>query len=867
MNQTHTLSPLKTRGLFTLLVSFLTVLLFTEGVFAAVFSPVGPTLQEQMASAFQGQKIPVIVRMQETIDVEEYAVPTRRKGQARALARADLVKALKGRAAQNRQPLQAELNRLGIHQTRELWLINGAAFEATVEQIEELADIPEVASITYDLVIEKPVIEPAEITSPAQSNIDLINAPAVWAQGHTGLGVTVAIVDGGVDASHPDLEPRWRGGDNSWYDPSGEHPTVPYDPDGHGTLATGIVLGGDNSGKVIGVAPDAQWIAVKIFADDNSSPASVVHDGYQWMLDPDDDPDTDDAPDIASNSWGFESSPDRCSDFYLIFQPDVQTLKAAGIAVVFSAGNTGPKQPSSVAPASYPESFAVGSVGTNSSETMISDFSARGPSACDGTVFPEVVAPGYLVRSSDIHDSYSNASGTSFAAPHTSGAMALLLSAFPDAPVPVIETALMHSATDYGSTGGDTSYGHGLLNVLAALEYLNGQQAISVTDSIVPETDHQVPFGSVELNQSTTQTVRVKNTGGLPVQIDPVDTSNIAAPFTVSSDGCSSQTLAPGASCSISIRFNPTAVSSYSGSLDIFSDVVGQEQVTVNLSGSGYFVGVKSMTVTDSVSPSNDEQINFGQVAPSSSDSASIWVRNSGNVSLNVYNVGTTDLAVPFSIVSDACSSKTLLVGQTCTIDVEFAPVAAGTYTGSVVVTSDADRNSRITIDLDGIGNTPPVPPTPLLPDNEGLVGTSVTFYWNPASDADAGDTVEQFLVYDTNWGFPSPITVQVEDATVALLGAGGLLLGGLLAGLVQRRRKLAAMLCIAGLLLGLVACGGGGGGGGGGGDDGPKLPATAQSVTIDDLTPGATYYWKLISRDSQGTETESTTRSFLVEP
>ena len=841
---------------------------------AANFSPIGPQLQQQLMDAIPGKKIPVIVRMQESIDIGQYTVPTRRKGPARAEARTELVQALKGRAAQDRQPLQAVLNRLGIHQTRDLWLINGLSFEATADQIEAIAEIPEVASIAYDLVIEKPVISPAEITSPAQSNIDLINAPDVWDLGYTGLGVTVAIVDGGVDAAHPDLAtPRWRGGTNSWYDPAGEHPTVPYDPDGHGTLAAGIVVGGDNSGKFIGVAPDAQWIAVKIFTDNGDSTASVVHDGFQWLLDPDDNPATDDAPDIASNSWGFESSPDRCTNFYRIFQPDVQALKAAGIAVVFSAGNTGPRQPSSVAPANYPESFAVGSVGTNSSETTISDFSARGPSACDGTVFPEVVAPGYLIRSSDIHDSYSYASGTSFAAPHASGVMALLLSAFPDAPVATIESALMHSSTDYGGDGEDTSYGHGLLNAVAALEYLHVQQAISITDSIVSETDHQVPFGSVELNHAATETVRVKNTGALPILLDPVDTSNVAAPFSVSSDGCSNQTLPPGASCSISIGFNPSTVGSYAGSLDIVSEVVGQEQTTVNLSGSSYFVGVKSMTVTDSISPSDDEQINFGQIVPNNSDSASIWVRNSGNVSLNIYAVGTSQFAAPFSIVNDACSGKTLLVGQTCAIAVEFAPVIAGTYAGSLTVTSDADQNSQVTIDLSGIGNHPPIAPTPLLPEDEGITGASVTFSWFPASDADADDTVNQYLIYDTNWGFTSPTTVQVDDVGVALLGAGGLLLGGLFYGVAQRRRKVAVILIIAGLLLGLAACGGGGGGGGGeetdgtgdGGDDGP-VPPTAQSITIGDLIPGTTYYWKMVARDSRGAEDESAVQSFVVE-
>jgi subtilisin family serine protease len=164
-----------------------------------------------------------------------------------------------------------------------------------------------------------------------------------------------------------------------------------------------------------------------------------------------------------------------------VFQPDVQTLKAAGIAVVFSAGNTGPSLSSSVAPANYPESFAVGSIGTFLSEFEISDISARGPSACDGSVFPEVIAPGSFVKTSDltaggaIPNSYAFVSGTSFAAPHVSGVMALLLGAFPDTSIASLETALRQSSVDLGVVGEDNTYGYGMIDSLASFNYLSGK--------------------------------------------------------------------------------------------------------------------------------------------------------------------------------------------------------------------------------------------------------------------------------------------------------------------------------------------------------------------------------------------------------
>ena len=217
------------------------------------------------------------------------------------------------------------------------------------------------------------------ISAAAQWNLNSIRGPELWNLGYTGAGVVVANMDTGVDANHPDLAGKWRGGSNSWYDPNGEHDT-PYDADGHGTRVMGIIVGGDNGGSAIGVAPDSTWIAVKIFNDKGQASYSAVHEGFQWLLDPDGDPDTDDSPDVVNNSWGLDESLNEC---VTEFEADVQALRTSGIAVVFSAGNSGPYPSSSLSPANYPESFAVGAV----DETMtIAPFSSRGPSACDVTV-------------------------------------------------------------------------------------------------------------------------------------------------------------------------------------------------------------------------------------------------------------------------------------------------------------------------------------------------------------------------------------------------------------------------------------------------------------------------------------------------
>ncbi|MHB8808431.1 MAG: S8 family serine peptidase, partial [Desulfobulbaceae bacterium] len=181
-----------------------------------------------------------------------------------------------------------------------------------------------------------------------------------------------------------------------------------------------------------------------------------------------------DAPDVVNNSWGFSDRPGECLPE---FQPDIQALKASGIGVVVAAGNSGPNDATSVSPANYPESFGVGAVDWTGA---ITSFSARGPrpAECGGGIFPEIVAPGEGVRTADVTanstnpEPYVTVLGTSFAAPHVTGAMALLLSVDPQLTVAELEAALVQSAVDQGDPGADNGYGNGLLDVGAAYNRL-----------------------------------------------------------------------------------------------------------------------------------------------------------------------------------------------------------------------------------------------------------------------------------------------------------------------------------------------------------------------------------------------------------
>ncbi|MBN1246776.1 MAG: S8 family serine peptidase [Anaerolineae bacterium] len=354
----------------------------------------------------------------------------------------------------------------GVAEVQSLWIANALALEATPKVIGALAARSEVGRIALDEVTIVPVGVPgatASDSAPA-ANLSMIGVPALWDLGITGQGVVVATVDTGVDETHPELLSRWRGGVNSWFDPYDEHPVNPTDLQGHGTWVTGIMVAGDDSGTALGVAPGAQWIGAKIFDDRGSATRSAIHETFQWLLNPDGDPETADVPDVVVNAWSFANT--ACD---LEFQPDLLALRAAGILPVFAGGNYGPNPSTDVSPANNPAAFAVGA--TDNHDIIYID-SSRGPSACGeaSTIYPEIVAPGVAITTTERYGLYTTQTGTSLSAPHVVGALALLLSAYPGLSAETQSFLLLSTATDLGTGGADNTFGYGRLDVRAAYE-------------------------------------------------------------------------------------------------------------------------------------------------------------------------------------------------------------------------------------------------------------------------------------------------------------------------------------------------------------------------------------------------------------
>ena len=396
------------------------------------------------------QPLAVIVTLRDQADVAQLdrsAVPLDLQRHA-ARTQADLLTML------HAQPTEQ------VRSITSLWIDNAIALSASRQIIFDLAQRSDVARIQLDETFLMP--DRAAAQTAIAPNLISIGAPAVWQRGITGQGVVVAVLDSGVDVTNADLNARWRGGSNSWFDPYGEHAS-PADLSGHGTQVLGAILGGNDAGVPIGVAPGAQWIAAKIFNDRGRATQSAIHRALQWVLDPDGDPATPDAPQVVNNSWS-SANPGCNSDF----TADLQALRAAGILPIFAAGTNVP-----IGPADTPDAFAVGALDNDT--TLLSD-SAHGPSNClnANEVYPQIVAPGAHIHTTDRYGMYADVSGTSIAAAQVSGALALLLSVKPGLSAADQAALLTGTAVDLGKPGPDNAFGYGRLDVAALIDRVLG---------------------------------------------------------------------------------------------------------------------------------------------------------------------------------------------------------------------------------------------------------------------------------------------------------------------------------------------------------------------------------------------------------
>ena len=385
--------------------------------------------------------------------------------------------------------LQEKSQQGNVFQYESYWISNLVMVEAKLKVINELMFRLDVSQMDLDAILEldKPVevteIVPEGIES-VEAGLKIINANLLWAIGITGQGRLVMGIDTGVQLQHPALQYKWRGNhvpyNQAWFDPGGGT-TTPNDCDYHGSHTMGTMVGrSTTTADTVGVAINAEWIAAKTICSSPHTSNSIA--AFQWAMNPDGNPaTTDDMPDVISNSWYDPDVTNECSGIY---KTTLDAVEAAGIAVVFSAGNNGPGVSTITKPKNINTNlvnvFCVANINGASwlggSNDPIASSSSRGPSLCGGTgsllIKPEVSAPGTSVRSCNSSGGYTLATGTSMAAPHVAGAVALLKQAFPNLTGRQILEALYNTARDLGTVGEDNTYGTGLIDVYAAYQSL-----------------------------------------------------------------------------------------------------------------------------------------------------------------------------------------------------------------------------------------------------------------------------------------------------------------------------------------------------------------------------------------------------------
>jgi subtilisin family serine protease len=514
-----------------------------------------PNLKDELISAGPDDLIPIVVLMEEFPGREKLLSEVR--GLSREARRREVVSRLQSLAERSQRPVHDALSResADIRDVRTLWGINGVALEATPRVIERLADLPEVRWVLHDhgaphpgseddqapTMIElstpgsgtragRPTFDHAEGSGPTGGDVSgpnpdatvagevvAMGAQQVWNHlGYTGAGVIVAVIDTGVDPTHPDLA------DHMWTN-LGEVPNNGLDDDGngyiddrwgwdfcadtlpvidsHGTQVAGQVAGDGTGGTVTGMAPDAELMSLGIDCDTPSasweaSDYAIAHGAHIIT---------------QSYSWWWTDQPD-----YEAFRRQTDVELAAGVIHANSAGNSATNLDRPVpynistpancpAPWIHPDQTLVGglsstiAIGNISWSTdLIDSSSSLGPAAWEdiqantdpdfphptapeyqdyphengaqmGLIKPDLSAYGTGTTATCPGPYYCGFSGTSSATPHVSGTLALMLQANPAATPEQLAEAVMTTAEHRGDPGKNNVYGTGLLQAYAAV--------------------------------------------------------------------------------------------------------------------------------------------------------------------------------------------------------------------------------------------------------------------------------------------------------------------------------------------------------------------------------------------------------------
>jgi subtilisin family serine protease len=323
----------------------------------------------------------------------------------------------------------------------------GCAVEIRVNMIKPLSEVGDVMFVTEDGV--------REVT--LSSSVPLINADDVWTMGYDGSGISICVIDTGIDAGHCDFP---SGKIIAWADYVGSG-SSPYDDHGHGTHCSSIAAGEDSPK---GVAPGASLMGAKVCTSGGQCSDSDIIAGIDFGV--------AQGADVESLSLGGTGG-DGTS-------PTAQECNWAvdqGVAVVVAAGNDG----SSCCTVGTPgDATKVNTVAASDKSDGLASFSSRGPTT-DGRTKPDITAPGVSIYAASAGTSCSDTgmSGTSMATPHIAGVSALMLDANGSATPAQLKNCMGATAIDKGNANKDCLWGWGRVDAYAAVNQVISNPGVS----------------------------------------------------------------------------------------------------------------------------------------------------------------------------------------------------------------------------------------------------------------------------------------------------------------------------------------------------------------------------------------------------
>jgi subtilisin family serine protease len=397
-------------------------------------------------------------------------------------------------------------------------------------------------------------VEPQDADSMPQ-----IGAPQAWDAGHTGEGVSVGVVDTGVDDTHPDLDGGVVAAARD-FTGSGEDPGSTTDDVGHGTHVASIIAGSGEASDGVnrGVAPGARVLDAKVLTPDGGDTSWVI-DGMEWAA--------EQGADILNLSLG---QPGNYTDGTDPASLAVDSLSERyGLLAVAAAGNEGPEPGTIPTFGTASSALTVAAVGD---DDRVAGFSSVGP-RLDGALKPDIAAPGVGIVAAraagttldePVDDLHVAASGTSMAAPHVAGAAAVVQSARPDLTGQELKDVLMAS-TQHRRPNSVWQEGTGRVWIPRALRQTVTSDPPSLSFGI-----NRYPQDEAE---PVTRTVTYRNPGKTALALDLAlavrDGAGDPAPAGTVTASATSLSVPAGGTASVDLTLDPAAAppGAYGGGL------------------------------------------------------------------------------------------------------------------------------------------------------------------------------------------------------------------------------------------------------------------------------------------------------------